>query len=108
MGTAIQSLAGTWFFPIGIFSVNMIGCLLIGFLGEIATFAGWFSPELRLLIFVGLLGGYTTFSSFGFDTMQLIRNGHYLHAALNVTLQPLLGVLFVFVGVCLARLVGAR
>lgn len=108
MGTAVQGLAGSWVFPIGIFSVNMIGCFTIGFLGEIATFAGWFSPELRLLAFVGVLGGYTTFSSFGFDTMQLIRNGHYLHAALNLILQPVLGLLFVYVGVGLARLIGVK
>lgn len=108
MGTAVQGLAGTWVFPIGTFSVNMLGCLLIGFLGELATFAGWFSPELRLLAFVGLLGGFTTFSSFGFETMQLIRNGHYIHAALNMILQTLLGLLFVYVGVYLAKLVGVR
>lgn len=86
----------------------MLGCLLIGFLGEIATSAGWFSGELRLLALVGFLGGFTTFSAFGFETMQLIRNGHYLHAALNVSLQPLLGLLFVFLGVNLARLIGVK
>lgn len=96
MGTAVQSLAGTWAFPFGTFSVNMLGCLLIGFLGEFATSAGWFSAELRLLAFAGFLGGFTTFSAFGFETMQLIRNGHHLHAALNVILQPLFGLLFVY------------
>lgn len=108
MGTAVQGLAGTWVFPLGTFSVNMLGCFLIGFLGELATSAGWFSNELRLVALVGFLGGFTTFSAFGFDTMQLMRNGHYLHAALNVSLQPLLGLLFVYLGVNLARLAGVR
>ncbi len=85
-------------FPFGIFLVNIIGCLLIGLLAGVFELKGWMNVELRLFIFVGFLGGFTTFSTFINDTFLLGKDGEMLAALLNVGGQVLLGLLFVWVG----------
>ncbi len=91
--------------PLGTFIVNISGCLAIGFLGGIAETKDIFSPELRALIFIGFLGGFTTFSTFGYELFFFIRNGQVGMAALNVVLQLTLGLLGVWGGFNLARMV---
>ena len=59
----VQQLSRSLDFPYGTLMVNLIGCFVIGFLGELAEARGIFASETRLLIFIGLLGGFTTFSS---------------------------------------------
>ncbi|MBX9693412.1 MAG: fluoride efflux transporter CrcB [Cyanobacteria bacterium] len=105
LSSTIQRYAIAIGFPFGTFVVNMIGCLIIGFLAQIGESKGIFSSDVRLFIFVGLLGGFTTFSSFGYETFQLLRDGQYLYAAANAILQVVLGVLFVFLGYILGRLI---
>lgn len=104
LSTALQSFSSGWGFPVGTFAVNMLGCLLIGFLAQLSETKVVLAPELRLFIFVGILGGFTTFSSFGYETFQLMRDGEYLYAACNAVLQVVLGLLFVWIGVVLGRL----
>lgn len=104
MSPAVQRACGDWFFPIGTFSVNMMGCLLIGILGQLAESKGLFTGELRLFLFVGILGGYTTFSSFGFETFQLLRDGQMLYAIANAGLQVVVGLLCVWLGWAIGRL----
>jgi CrcB protein len=73
--------------------VNLIGCGLIGVLaGEVASGRITMSPTLRLFVFVGLLGGFTTFSSFGLDTFMLAREGRYGAAVGNVAIQVMMGL----------------
>ncbi|MDD9301761.1 MAG: fluoride efflux transporter CrcB [Desulfobacter sp.] len=91
--------------PLGTLIVNILGCFLIGFLGGIAETRDLFSPELRALIFVGFLGGFTTFSTFGYESFFFIRNGQAEMAAINVALQLTLGILGVWAGFTLAKLV---
>ena len=55
--------------------VNVVGCLLIGFLGGLAEERQYLGPQLRLFLFVGLLGGFTTFSSVAYETAQILRTG---------------------------------
>ncbi len=105
LSTTIQRYTSTIGFPFGTFAVNMIGCLIIGFLGQLAESKGIFSADVRLFVFVGLLGGFTTFSSFGFETFQLIRDGEFLYATANAVLQVVLGLLFVYLGNILGRLI---
>lgn len=104
MAPAVQRAAGDWVFPIGTFCVNMLGCLVIGFLAQLAEAKGLFQGEWRLFLFVGVLGGYTTFSSFGYETFQLLRDGQFLYAAANAILQVVLGLFFVWLGFLLGKL----
>lgn len=104
MGPAVQRLTNGWLFPIGTFSVNMLGCFLIGLLGQLAETKGVFQAETRLFIFVGLLGGFTTFSSYAFETMALIRDGQFFAAAANAVLQVILGLVCVWLGAIVGRL----
>jgi CrcB protein len=79
-------------FPYGTLCVNLIGCLLIGALAGLADSRQVFSPELRTFVFIGLLGGFTTFSTFGYETCALARGGELLPAAWNVGLHVVLGL----------------
>ena len=93
-------------FPVGTLAVNALGSLLIGVLGALAESRGLFGPSTRLAIFIGLLGGFTTFSSFSFETLQLVRAGQWVLAGANVGAQLLLGLGAVWLGWLLGRLPG--
>jgi CrcB protein len=85
-------------------TVNLIGCFVIGFLGQLAETRGIFGSETRLLVFIGLLGGFTTFSSFGNDTLNLARSGQMINALVNVFVNVTFGLVLVWVGRTLAYL----
>ena len=89
-------------FPIGTLIVNVSGCLCIGLLAGLVENRQMFSPELRTFVFVGILGGFTTFSSFGLDTYGLWQENHLL-AGLNILLHMVLGLGSVVLGFQLAR-----
>ncbi len=91
-------------FPVGIFTVNILGCLLIGFLAGLFELKSWMNVELRLFVFVGLLGGFTTFSTFANDTFLLGKQGEMLAALINAGGQVLIGLLCVWLGYLLTRL----
>jgi len=93
------------FFPYGTLVVNVIGCLLIGFLGGISENRQIFSPEIRLFVFIGVLGSFTTFSTFGFELFSFARDGQMLAAALNLVLHLILGLTAVWIGYILSRLI---
>jgi fluoride exporter len=91
-------------FPIGIFVVNVAGSLAIGVLaGLIASDRVQLSSEWRNFLIVGVLGGFTTFSSFGLDTLTLARSGHVAAATWNVAGQVGLGLAAVWAGFLLAH-----
>lgn len=92
-------------FPLGTLLINSAGCLAIGFLFTMADDRGVMSAYTRLFVFVGVLGGFTTFSSFGYETMTLWRDGMAARAALNVATNTILGLGAVWLGHVLARLV---
>jgi len=87
----IQRLSDTPLFPYGTLSVNVLGCLAIGLLGGWADNAGLLSPSGRLFLLIGLLGGFTTFSTFGYETMAMLRDKALVGALLYVGLHLLLG-----------------
>lgn len=93
-------------FPYGTLTVNLIGCFLIGIISTLLTerFTG-VSPYLSLLLTVGFLGGLTTFSSFGNETMLLLKTGLVMQAMLNVVLNTLGGLLAVWLGIMLVRII---
>lgn len=90
-------------FPAGTLAVNVLGCLLIGFLS--AAFAGrWLvREEYRVALIVGVLGGFTTFSAFGLETFALLNDGQYARAAWNVIASVGLGLASVWAGYRLAE-----
>lgn len=94
-------------FPLGIFLVNVIGSAGIGVLGGVVASGRMeLNFEARTFLIVGLLGGFTTFSSFSFDSFALIRNGHLGQAMWNVVGQVGLSLIGVWLGFALGRRVG--
>lgn len=90
-------------FPLGTLFVNVVGCFLAGSLFYLTEERFLVSPTLRTVILVGLLGGFTTFSSFGLQTFTLLREGEFALATLNVTVSNLLGLLMVWAGYSLGK-----
>ena len=99
---AVSRLLGQPSFPWGVLTVNVLGSLLIGVLAGIAE-TRQIGPGARLFLFVGILGGFTTFSAITNDTLTLLRNAAYLSAAANVLLSVALGLTAVAVGYAAAR-----
>jgi fluoride exporter len=93
-----QSISRSIDFPYGTLAVNLIGCFAIGFLSQLAEVRGAFTPESRTLVFIGILGGFTTFSSFGNETMNLLRDGETINALANVGANVILGLFLVWLG----------
>jgi len=85
-------------FPYGTLVVNVIGCLTIGILGGLADLRQTLDPALRLLVFTGVLGGFTTFSAFAYETLSLARHVDLAPALGNVALQVILGISAAWLG----------
>jgi fluoride exporter len=95
---AIQQSANNPSFPLGTLAVNLIGCLVIGFLSQLAEARGVFTPEARAFVFVGILGGFTTFSTFGNESMNFLRDGENLPAFLNIGAHIFAGLVAIWLG----------
>ncbi len=113
IGAALRYLIGGWthrildasHFPVGTLIVNIIGCFAIGLLGGLTESRQFFAADTRLFIFVGILGGFTTFSSFGYETLNLLRDGATMLAFANALLQIGLGLGAVWGGMIICRYV---
>lgn len=90
-------------FPLGTWLVNVSGSFIIGAFLTIFNEIGTLHPDLRLLIAVGFVGAYTTFSTFEFETLQLLQSGRPLLAILYVSSSVTIGLLAVWGGAALAR-----
>ena len=99
--TAIMKKCGG-LFPLGTFVINVTGSFAIGFLMTVLTVRYKLDPRWRLLLVVGVLGGYTTFSSFEWETFTAVRDGAFYLGALNVILSVMLGYVAVWLGSMLA------
>jgi len=99
----VQTRAGASF-PWGTLAVNVSGCLLIGLLATWFESRSLLSAELRIAVLVGLLGGFTTFSTFGFETWRLLEGGELIGATANVLGSVLAGIAAVAVGIQIGRL----
>lgn len=86
-------------FPLATFIINVSGSFIIGFFLTLATERLNVSPHLRLAIAVGFVGAYTTFSTFEYETIRLIEEGHLIHAVLNVVLSIVVGFAAVWGGI---------
>jgi CrcB protein len=102
----VQRVAQDSWFPYGTMSVNLIGCAVIGILAGLAQSRGILTPNSRAFLLVGVLGGFTTFSSFSYDTIGLFGNGRTLAALLNVAIQVILGITATWLSYYLVQRIG--
>ncbi len=102
IGGAVQQRFGLAF-PAGTLLVNITGSLLLGFIMRLALGSSQISPETRILLTTGFCGGYTTFSTFTYDTAAMIEGGQYRRAALYITLSVVLSLVATFAGFALAQ-----
>lgn len=107
LGGLVLHHTADWRFPLSTFLVNIFGCLVIGLLAGIATRQHIFSPDLRLFLFPGILGGFTTFSAFGYETFFLIRRGDSHIALYYAVLSVLCGLALLWLGYKLTEKAGA-
>jgi CrcB protein len=102
LSTVILRATGS-LFPLGTFVVNAVGCLIFGAIAGAASQRVQIAPEWRLFLLVGVLGGFTTFSSYAFESFSLVRDGQFLAASVNIVGQVIIGLAGVWVGFALAR-----
>lgn len=91
-------------FPIGTMAVNIIGSFIIGVVYALSEKGGVLSPEWRLFLAVGLCGGFTTFSSFAFDSLQMLRLEQFLYMTLYLTISLIGGLMATYIGVLSIKL----
>jgi len=91
-------------FPYGTFFINISGCLVMGFFATLATQKiNIISPEIRLMISTGFLGAYTTFSTFGLDTISLLQKGAFISGITYLLGSTILGIISIQLGIIIAR-----
>jgi len=85
-------------FPLGTFTVNVVGCFLIGILFALSEKGNLLSPEWRIFLTTGFCGGFTTFSTFSYESIRLLQDGEILYLSLNVALSVIVGFAATYLG----------
>ena len=98
LGGVMLHHTGSWNFPLSTFCVNVLGCFAIGILAALAEHHDLFSAPTRLFLFTGFLGGFTTFSAFGYEASFLIRRGMLSMSAAYIGLSVVCGLTAVMLG----------
>lgn len=88
-------------FPYGTLVVNLLGCLAIGVITGLVEARQLFGPDIRMFLLIGILGAFTTFSTFGYETLAMIQNDEYLRAVGNIGTHIILGLALVWLGYAL-------
>ncbi|MEI6289954.1 MAG: fluoride efflux transporter CrcB [Chloroflexota bacterium] len=104
-GSWVQTFSKSSVFPLGTLAVNIIGCLIIGVLSQISESRDVINNQYRVFLFFGFLGGFTTFSSFGNDTVNLARSGEFMFASANIIGNVIVGLLAVGFGRTITALI---
>ena len=110
LGCIARYLASGWTYqlvgrhlPYGTLLVNIVGSFLLGLLVASGLRGEFLSPEVRIGLAVGFMGGFTTFSTFSYETLRLLENGSFWQAGINIILNVVLCLVFAFLGVAVAR-----
>lgn len=90
-------------FPLGTFLINLLGCFIIGIIYAIAARNASTGADIKLLLATGFCGGFTTFSAFAFENIELLKSGQYLTAIIYIILSVTLGILAVVLGAYLIK-----
>jgi len=90
-------------FPLGTFVVNILGSLLIGLFFGLSEKGNIMSPEWRIFLTTGLCGGYTTFSTFSFESLSLLKEGNYVYALMYIVLSVMFGLMAVWLGTIIVK-----
>ncbi len=90
-------------FPYGTFVVNIIGAFIIGLIMEYSLYSEIISPNIRVALTIGFLGGLTTFSTFSYETFRLLEDGEFIIALLNILASVMVCILFTWGGIIAAR-----
>lgn len=106
IATFVQESFGASGFPFGTLTVNLLGCFIIGLLSQLAATHDLFSPEMRMLVFVGFLGAFTTYSTFGNETILLAQNSQPISAFVYVAVHIICGFGAVLLGQQSATVIG--
>lgn len=101
----IFRILGKPYFPYGTLFVNIFGCFSIGFLSGLSENKQLFNPETRIFILVGLLGGFTTFSTFGYEVFSFARDGQIISSLSNLAFHIILGIVGVWFGYSMSKLI---
>lgn len=101
----VQNLSHSVSFPFGTLGVNAMGCFFIGALVYLVDAHGWLSVNMRLMLLIGFLGSFTTYSTFASETWNLFRDTEFLFAGLNMAVHLVLGLTAVWAGRTLAFLI---
>ena len=99
----LSSVIPSGFLPWGTMAVNMLGSFAFGVVWSAAGGRGHLNEEVRLIVLVGFMGAFTTFSTFAFDTVDMLSDGKWLQASGNLLGQNALGLVFVSLGILLGR-----
>jgi CrcB protein len=101
LSTLVLRVSGT-LFPLGTFVVNLVGCLVFGAIAGAASQRVQVSPTVRLFLLTGILGGFTTFSSYSYESFLLVRDGQFVWATINVVGQVIAGLAGMWIAYALA------
>lgn len=111
VGSSLRYLAGIWFakfyqssFPLATFTVNIIGCFLIGLLYAYSVRYNWFTAEWRLLLITGFCGGLTTFSAFAYENIKLLQEGNTIMFLLYIVSTFIVSLLAVVAGINIIKI----
>jgi CrcB protein len=94
----IQNISSSVSFPFGTLGVNVMGCFAIGIFSHMVETHSAFNPEIRVFLFIGILGAFTTYSTFGNETINLFRDSEHVLAVANIGLNLILCLVSVWIG----------